>query len=297
MEPGIHLVHKPAGPTSAEVLRDVLAKHPGGRARACHGGTLDPFASGLLLVLSGGATRLFELLHAAPKRYLAEVRWGVETHSGDLYGVEVARGDRSGLSPEALDGALTNFLGWTDQVPPTTSAKKVDGEPAYKRVHRGEAVSLPPSRVYLHSARWELHLLPEASFLSVVCRGGFYVRALARDLGRALGARAHLGNLRRSDIGPWQDPGAGAEPWPLVRAAAALPWATSRTLTDREVGELRRDRPIPRGVEEPPWWRPPSDFPLDPAPPVVGVHLGRAIYLLNRSGDALVARTLLPGGI
>src|SRR3954465_7573974 len=120
MEPGIHLVHKPAGPTSAAVLRDVLAKHPGGRARACHGGTLDPFASGLLLVLSGGATRLFDLLHAAPKRYFVEVRWGMETHSGDLYGAEVARGDRSGLSPEALDGALTNFLRSTDQVPPTT---------------------------------------------------------------------------------------------------------------------------------------------------------------------------------
>jgi len=297
MEPGIHLVHKPAGPTSADVLRDVLAKHPGGRARACHGGTLDPFASGLLLVLTGGATRLFDLLHAAPKRYFAEVRWGVETHSGDLYGVEVARGDRSGLSPEALDGALTNFLGWTDQVPPTTSAKKIDGEPAYKKVHRGEAVSLPPSRVYLHSARWESHDLPEASFLTVTCRGGFYVRALARDLGRALGARAHLGNLRRSDIGPWQDPGAGPEPWPLVRGAAALPWATSRKLTDQEVGELRKDRPIPLGAEAPPRWRPPSDFPLDPPPPVIGMHLGKAIYLLHRNGDLLEGRTLLPGGI
>src|SRR3954467_6227532 len=138
MEPGIHLVHKPAGPTSAEVLREALAQDPGGRARACHGGTLDPFASGLLLVLTGGATRLFELLHAAPKRYFAEVRWGVETHSGDALGEPVARGDTSSLSPQALDGALATFLGWTEQIPPSTSAKKIGGEPAYKKVHRGE---------------------------------------------------------------------------------------------------------------------------------------------------------------
>src|SRR5947207_8079480 len=111
MEPAIHPIHKPAGPTSADVLRDVLARSPGGHARACHGGTLDPFASGLLLVLAGGATRLFELLHAAPKRYQAEVRWGVETHSGDAFWEEVGRGDPSTLSPQALDGALVNFLG------------------------------------------------------------------------------------------------------------------------------------------------------------------------------------------
>ncbi|HEY8208059.1 MAG TPA: tRNA pseudouridine(55) synthase [Myxococcaceae bacterium] len=297
MEPGIHLVHKPAGPTSADVLRDALAQEPGGRARACHGGTLDPFASGLLLVLTGGATRLFDFLHVAPKRYFAEVRWGVETHSGDALGEPVTRGDPSTLSPEALDGALANFLGWTEQVPPSTSAKKIGGEPAYKKVHRGEAVSLPPSRVYLHSARWESHHLPEASFLSITCRGGYYVRALARDLGRALGARAHLGELRRSWIGPWQDPGAGVHPWPLARGANALPWAFGRILTDWEVGELRRDRPIARGELEPPRWRVPDDFPLDPPPPILGLHLGKLIYLLTRSAESLVPKTILPGGI
>lgn len=298
MEPGVHLVHKPVGPTSAEVLRQVLARSPGQRrVRACHGGTLDPFASGLLLVLAGGATRLFELLHAAPKRYVAEVRWGAETDSGDPLGAVVARGESDALSPGSLDAALGPFLGWTEQVPPSTSAKKIGGEPAYRKVHRGEAVSLPPSRVYLHAARWEEHHLPHRSVLSLTCRGGFYVRSLVRELGRALGARAHVGELQRTEIGPWSDPGPGTGKAPCARGADALPWAPSRALTDREVGELRRARPIPEGALEPPRWRPPPGFPLEPPPPVLGIHRERAIFLLDRDGASLVPRTLLPGGI
>jgi len=298
MEPGIHLVHKPAGPTSAEVLRQVLARSPGRRpVRACHGGTLDPFAGGLLLVLAGGATRLFDLLHAAPKRYVAEVRWGAETDSGDPLGAVVGRGDPAALSPESLEAALGPFLGWTEQVPPPTSAKKIGGEPAYRKVQRGEAVSLPPSRVYLHQARWEAHHLPARSVLSLTCRGGLYVRALVRDLGRALGPRAHVGALQRTEIGPWRDPGPAAESIPCARGADALPWAAARRLTDAEVGELRRHRPIPLGSLERPRWAPPPGFPLEPPPPVLGIHHERAIFLLDREGGSLSPRTLLPGRI
>ena len=195
MQPGIYLAHKPVGVTSFSLVRTLMQEvEAAGLSRkrlpVAHGGTLDPFAHGLMLLLAGPATQLMDLLHTAPKTYVAEVAWGVETDNGDLLGQVVSRGPTAGLTPERLDAALRPFLGWHDQVPPTTSAKKVDGEPAYRRVHRGETVTLPPSRVYLHAARWRSHALPERSVLELTCRGGFYVRALARELGRSLGCGA-----------------------------------------------------------------------------------------------------------
>src|SRR4029077_12213796 len=113
------------------------------------------------------------------------------------------------------------FLGWQEQVPPATSNKRVDGERAYQKAHRGEEVVLPPSRVYLHSARWLSHDLPRSSTLELVSGGGDYVRAPARDLGRATGAFGHLTKLRRAAIGPWRDPEQGRV---LLRGAELFPW-------------------------------------------------------------------------
>src|SRR5438874_1771682 len=137
---GIHLLHKPAGPTSFSMVRPFLEEARGRRPRlaVCHGGALDPFAEGLLPILVGRATRVFELLHPIPKEYEAEVSWGAETDNGDPLGAVVAQGDASGLDPRALDGALEQFVGWRDQVPPATSNKRVGGERAYARAHRGE---------------------------------------------------------------------------------------------------------------------------------------------------------------
>src|SRR5439155_22172270 len=123
MQPGVHLLHKPAGPTSFQRMNEALGQL-GRPKRACHGGTLDPFASGLLLLLVGGATKLLDLLHPAPKRYAAEIAWGEETDNGDPLGEVVARGDASGLTQARLEDALRPFLAWTEQVPPATSAKK-----------------------------------------------------------------------------------------------------------------------------------------------------------------------------
>ncbi len=163
------------------------------------------------------------------------------------------------------------------------------------RAHRGETVALPPSRVYLHEARWVSHALPGESRLRVVVRGGYYVRALVRDLGRALGCGAHLAGLRRTSIGPYEDPGGGGAP--VARHGRdVLPWAPSRVLTDYEVGQLRQALPIPRGAETPGDWCVPSGFP-DPAAPIRGFHLGKLVYLLQAEGESLKTLAELRGGV
>src|SRR5580658_2568174 len=193
MDPGIHLLHKPVGPTSFSIVQACIQStpaHPGHSApRICHGGTLDPFASGLLLILVEPATRLFDYLHDIPKVYEATVRWGIETDNGDPQGQVVSTGDASHLAPEQLDAALQTFVGWHEQIPHPTSAKRIDGERAYVKAHRGEGVVMPPSRVYLHQAQWLSHDLPTSSRLRVTVRGGYYIRALARNLGQHLGCR------------------------------------------------------------------------------------------------------------
>lgn len=279
LKPGIYRVHKPVGPSSFAVMRGFVEGFSASRKlKVCHGGTLDPFAEGLLLVLVGPLTRVMDLLHEVPKEYVAEVAWGVETDTGDLHGRPQREGDASHLTPALLDAALSRFVGWTEQVPPPTSAKKIGGEPAYRKVHRGEEVSLPPSRVYLHEAQWLSHDLPRSSRLQLSCRGGYYVRALARDLGRALGSGAHLARLQRARIGPWEDP--GPERWEHLAGEALLPWLRVRVLSDAEMGEIRRERPIPLGKLGPPGWRLPEGFP-PPRPWVRAVHQGRLVALLE----------------
>ncbi|WP_141332242.1 tRNA pseudouridine(55) synthase TruB [Myxococcus sp. AB025B] len=297
MTPGLYRVHKPVGPTSFSVVQSFLEETravPGKRVPVCHGGTLDPFAQGLLLILVGQTTRLFELLHAVPKTYEADVIWGTEMDTGDLHGQPVFQGDTSPVTPEKLDAALVPFLGWREQIPPATSAKKVGGEPAYRKAHRGEVVELPPSRVYLHSASWLSHDLPRTSRLTLTCRGGYYVRSLARDLGRALGCGAHLSTLRRTRIGPWSDPDPGTRV--LATGRELLPWARVRPLTDHEVGELRRERSIPLVGTNPPDWRLPTGFP-DPEAPVRGFHQGRLVFLLRERDGALWSESELRGGL
>lgn len=281
--PGLYLVHKPAGPTSHSVVRQFMREG----LKVCHGGTLDPFAEGLLLILAGAATRLFEHLHAAPKTYVAAVSWGVETDTGDAGGKVVSRGDAAPPSEWARTEALRSFHGWTQQVPPATSAKKVRGEPAYRKAHRGEPVELPASRVYLHAARW----LGESE-LELTCRGGFYVRALVRDLGRQLGPGAHLTGLRRTAIGPWSDP--SGEPI-HVRGRAMLPWATSRELSREEVLALRRAS-IPATSLLPAPWAMPDGFP-DPQAPVLGLRNDGVLALLRREKEGLALLDRFPNAV
>jgi tRNA pseudouridine55 synthase len=297
IESGIHLVHKTVGQSSFDVIRGFKHRaYEAGQKKLAlgHGGTLDPFADGLLLVLAGQATRLMELMHPLPKTYVAEVAWGLETDTCDLHGKSVLEEGASGLTPELLDAALAPLLGWTEQIPPATSAKKIDGEAAYKKAHRGEDVVMKPCRVFLLSARWLSHDLPQCSTLELTCRGGFYVRSLARDLGRALGCGAHLSALHRTAIGPWFDPLPGQEQ--LLTGTDLLPWCPSRLLTDEEAEHLSHGRSIPVGDSFPSTWSMPSGFP-DPGAPLRAVHDGRLVALLKPSAEGLRTFANLRGGL
>jgi tRNA pseudouridine55 synthase len=295
LNPGLYLVHKPVGASSFDVVRGF--KHEAWEAglkklALGHGGTLDPFACGLLLVLAGQATRLMELMHPLPKTYLATLAWGAETDTCDHMGLVVAEGPAP--DAERLDGALAGFLGWRDQVPPATCAKKINGESAYKKAHRGEVVDLPPSRVYLHEAAWVSHDLPRSSTLRITCRGGYYVRALARDLGRALGCPAHLSALERTAIGPWSDP--GPDQRQLLQGEQLVPWCPARILDEPELDHLLHGRPVPLGEFQPPAWPLPAGFP-DPDPPVRGLHQGRLVALLREKEGTLWTTANLRGGL
>ena len=288
--PGLLLLHKPVGPTSAALVREraaAAAARGGPKLPMCHAGTLDPFASGLLVLALGQATRAVDLLHDVPKEYEAEVAWGAETDNGDPLGAVVATGDARGLAPERLEAAIAEHVGWREQVPPLTSAQRVDGEYAYQKAHRGEVFTLPARRVFLHEARWLGHDTERAtSRLFLRCGRGYYVRSLARDLGRALGCRAHLGALRRTAIGPWSDPGAGREV--AVTGEQLFPWLSARGLDDDEARRVAQGQPLPPGVVTPPAWSVPAGFP-QPDGPVRALHRDRLVALLRRADDGSLA--------
>jgi tRNA pseudouridine55 synthase len=298
MTPGIHLIHKPAGPTSFSVVQDCLKRLPskgsGKLPKICHGGTLDPFADGLLPILVEPATKLFDFLHDIPKVYEAVIRWGVETDNSDPLGNIVAIADSSALTVTQVEEALAPFAGWHEQVPPATSAKRIDGERAYEKVQRGETVVMPPCRVYLHEARWVEHHLPGESTLRMTVRGGFYVRALVRDMGRNLGCGAHVVRLHRAAIGPWIDPGPGR--MISLSGRETLPWLRSRILDDSDVGELRKGNTIRLGHMLPAEWPIPAGFPL-PEPHVRGFHLGKFCFLLIPHEGRLKLVAPLRGGL
>jgi tRNA pseudouridine55 synthase len=287
---GLLLLHKPVGPTSAALMRDwaASATRPGDpRLPMCHAGTLDPFASGLLILATGQATRAVDLVHDVPKEYVAEVAWGTETDNGDPLGRVVATGEVGGLSPDRLDAALLDQVGWRDQVPPTTSAQRVDGEYAYLKAHRGEVFELPARRVLLHEARWLEHNVGRAtSRLFLRCGRGYYVRSLARDLGRALGCRAHVRSLRRTAVGPWTDPDEGHEV--AVTGEQLFPWLRARVLEDDEARRVAQGQPVDAGALGPPAWRVPAGFP-EPDGPVRALFGGRLVALLRLTDDGRLA--------
>lgn len=191
-------VDKPVGWTSHDVV--AVVRHAVGVRRVGHGGTLDPLATGVLPILVGRATRFVERLHSGRKVYAALVRFGTETTTDDAEGDERSSAHLPDLDVRALDRALDRFRGDVVQVPPERSSVKIGGRRAYAISRAGEEVRPPPRTVRidrLEIASWR----PPALRVVIVCGSGTYVRALARDLGRALGSSAHLGALRRLAVG------------------------------------------------------------------------------------------------
>ena len=189
-------VDKPEGPTSHDVVH--AARKALGERRIGHTGTLDPFASGLLLLCVGRATRLAEYLSSLDKTYEAVALLGTSTDTYDREGRTLAvRGGWEGLTSADLEAVLARFRGEIEQVPPVYSAKKIAGVAAHRRVRRGEEVSLAPARVNIHALEITAIELPRVG-LRVRCSTGTYVRSLAHDVGEALGVGAHLVSLRRT---------------------------------------------------------------------------------------------------
>ena len=190
---GLLLVDKPAGVTSHDVVDRARRRL---RARgAGHLGTLDPAASGLLVLALGAATRCATVWQSGAKTYEATVRFGVVTSTQDLQG-EVLERREVALTEAEVRAAAAGFVGPIEQVPPMVSALKVDGRRLYRLARRGEVVERRARAVRVHSWEWLDFALPEASF-RVVVSGGTYVRTLAHDLGQRLGAGGALRSLRR----------------------------------------------------------------------------------------------------
>jgi tRNA pseudouridine55 synthase len=202
VDAGALLVDKPSGPTSHDVVARVRRAL---RTRAVgHTGTLDPFATGLLVVLTGRATRLARFVEQQAKTYLATVRLGVRTSTDDLTG-EALGGQAVSRSGGQVTGAeveaeLRRFLGPQRQRPPAFSAKRVAGERSYAKARRGEAVELAELDIVVHAMECVGYAYPDLQVRTTVS-AGTYVRAIGRDLGERLGVGAHLTALRREAIG------------------------------------------------------------------------------------------------
>jgi tRNA pseudouridine55 synthase len=183
---------------------DVVARvrRLAGTRKVGHAGTLDPMATGVLVVAVDRATRLLGHLTLTDKAYDATIRLGVATTTEDAEGEVVETRPTTDLAETAVRQALTAFVGVIDQVPSSVSAVKVDGKRAYARVRAGEQVELPARRVTIHTLEVTGLDLPDVR-IAVRCSSGTYIRAIARDLGAALGVGGHLTALRRTSVGPF----------------------------------------------------------------------------------------------
>jgi tRNA pseudouridine55 synthase len=246
---GLLLVDKPAGITSHDVVARV--RRAVGTRRVGHTGTLDPFATGLLVVLVGRATRLVSYVPGEPKVYDAVIAFGAETETDDRTGPV----SRTAEAPEdaAIDRAAARLTGRIEQLPPAYSAKQVGGVRAYAAARRGAPLALAPSAVTVFE--WKLGgRAGDRLSARVTCSSGTYIRALARDLGREAGSAAHLESLRRVASGPFtvdsadsiDDLDAGRFTLiPMLEAVSGLP---VQAVDDAELARSAHGNPVPARV-------------------------------------------------
>lgn len=195
---GVLVVDKPIGLTSHDVVQ--IIRRGTGIRRAGHTGTLDPRASGVLVVLIGPAVRLSEYVSASDKRYQATIRLGSSTDTFDSEGTIVSSASIDDLTEDHFNEVLGKFIGEIEQTPPPYSAVKVQGRKAYDMAREGEEFELEPRIINVYSLE-VLEWAPPEVVIDVYCSSGTYVRSLANDLGKELGTGAHLVGLRRTKSG------------------------------------------------------------------------------------------------
>jgi tRNA pseudouridine55 synthase len=265
------VLDKPVGMTSTEAVR--IVKRLFAAKRVGHAGTLDPLASGVLPIALGEATKTVPFVMEGRKTYVFTVRWGEERDTDDAEGRLIAStGDRP--TGEAVRAVLARFTGRIAQAPPRFSAVKIAGERAYDLARDGEMVELAAREVVIHRLEWMSAPDADRTVLAAECGKGTYVRALARDMGRALGCLGHVEALRRTAVGPFDEksailldrleglampseaalsPGAGVPLLPVQSGLAALPALAVSSADAARLGRgqsvlLRgRDSPIVEG--------------------------------------------------
>lgn len=285
---GFLIIDKPEGLTSHGVVQRVrrLCRQP----KAGHTGTLDPFATGVLPVALGTATRLIPYLDEGVKEYQAVMRLGEETDTGDRTGIVVRHGDWQGIAAESVSELVSQFTGVIRQVPPMHSALKRDGVPLYRLARKGVTVDRPARSITVYHLSIDSIALPQVTF-TVRCSRGTYVRTLAADMGERLGCFAHLVELRRTASGPFAIDraitlemleqavlGTGIEV-PLITPAAALGHLPELELAERGAQYVRHGRtPDPADILAV------SRQPLNPAE-TVRLSLNGELLAVGRCGD------------
>lgn len=259
---GILVVDKPRGLTSHDVVgrvRRLLRTR-----RVGHAGTLDPAAEGVVVIAVGSATRLLQYIQETDKQYVAHVVLGVESVSGDIEGPLLAQAaSQAPPTRRQIRAALDGLTGTIEQIPPAHSAIKVGGQPLYRRAHRGETVDVPPRIVTVHRIELLAYTYPDV-ILRIDCDTGVYVRAIARDLGAALGIGGYLHALLRTQVGrfglaaAWSlgelDAGLRPETWPLfgLHPEAAVGDSPALILGRDATTAWYHGRPVPAGDGAPP---------------------------------------------
>jgi tRNA pseudouridine55 synthase len=202
LEGAFLLLDKPLGWSSFRVVG--LIRKLLGIRKVGHAGTLDPLATGVLIVAVGRATKLIDRFMSQDKRYEAHIRFGYSTPSYDSETEPDETAPWEHVTAEAVDAILSDrFTGWIEQTPPVYSAIKINGVPAYKKARIGQMVTVKPRMIRIEAAQATRVALPDV-VLDIRCGKGTYIRSLAYDLGRALDSRATLVGLVRTESGPWR---------------------------------------------------------------------------------------------
>ena len=253
-EHGFLVIDKPAGITSHDVVAKLRKRL--GTKQVGHAGTLDPMATGVLVVGINNATKFLQYVVTGKKRYIAIIRLGISTTTDDKEGEVVSQKDWKGIEDSAIESALDEFRGTFMQVPSSVSAKKIAGERAYDLVRAGKEVTLEAKEVNIQELRvLAIHRNEHLDIdIDVTCSSGTYIRSIARDLGVALGVGGHLIELRRTEVAPFTlADSAEIESAPVLSLAESITKVLpKRYLGFDEIAEIRFGRRISKSIEEGP---------------------------------------------